>query len=486
MQDLKGKVIRGGLARLCAQGAGFALRVGSLVILSRLLSPKDFGLVGMVTAFTGVFQLFRDFGLGSAAVQHTTVTEEQNSTLFWINLLLGALLSVIALAMAPAIAAFYREPQLAGLTAALGMGFVFGAAGNQHAVRLMRQMRFTALAVINVVSSAIGIAIAIYGAEAGYGYWALVSMSISTPIISTLGLWLTTGWVPGMPRRGNGMLGMMRFGGSLTLINLLMYAAYNADKVMIGRFWGADAIGIDGRAYQLINIPTDNLNSAVGEVAFSALSRLKDDHARFRNYFLKGFSLVLGLTLPITIACALFADDAVFVLLGPNWQEAAMIVRLLAPTITIFAIVNPLGWLVFSLGLASRGLKVAPVLAVVMIGSYAVALPYGPRGVALAYSVALTLWVIPLIRICVHGTMVSVRDILAAVSRPLASGILAGGAAFGVRMICGEFLPPLPRLILEGCILIIVYFGLLFFVAGQKSLYLSVLGGLRKPASAVE
>ena len=484
MEDLKGKVIRGGLARLCAQAAGFVLRIGSLLILSRLLSPRDFGLVAMVTAFTGVLGLFRDFGLGSAAVQHTTVTDEQNSTLFWINILLGAILSVTALAAAPAIAAFYREPRLLGLTAALGMGFLFGAAGNQHTVVLMRQMRFTALAVINVVSSAMGIIIAVYGAEAGYGYWALVSMSLATPAVSTVGLWLATGWIPGMPRRGTGIRSMLRFGGSITLINLLVYAGYNADKVMIGRFWGVYAVGIYGRAYQLINIPTENLNSAVGEVAFSALSRLQHDPVRFRSYFLKGFSLVLGLTLPITIACALFADDVVAVLLGPNWQGAAMIVRLLSPTITIFAIINPLGWLVFSLGLTVRGLKVAPVLATGMIASYAVALPYGPQGVAFAYSAALTLWVIPHIWICVHGTMISVRDILVAVSRPLASGIFAGGIALGARMIWGEGLLPLPRLIIECTILFSAFFMVLFFVAGHKALYLDVLGGLRKPSSA--
>lgn len=129
MHDLKVKVIRGGLARLCAQGVSFILRVGSLVILARLLNPKDFGLVGMVTAFTGILVLFGDFGLGSAAIQHTTVTEEQKSTLFWINLLLGALLSFLTLAMAPAIAAFYREPQLFGVTAVLGIGFFFRRCG---------------------------------------------------------------------------------------------------------------------------------------------------------------------------------------------------------------------------------------------------------------------------------------------------------------------------------------------------------------------
>jgi PST family polysaccharide transporter len=483
MHDLKVKVIRGGLARLCAQGVSFILRLGSLVILARLLNPKDFGLVGMVTAFTGFLALFGDFGLGSAAIQHTTVTEEQKSTLFWINVLLGALLSLLTLAMAPAIAAFYREPQLFGVTAVLGTGFFFGAAGAQHTVLLMRQMRFTALAVVNVISLAASIAVAIYLAKASYGYWALVSMSITPSIIGTIGLWLSTGWVPGMPRRQAGIRSMIRFGGSLTFINLLVYAAYNADKVMIGRFWGADAIGIYGRAFQIINIPTDNLNAAVGEVAFSALSRLKDDPVRFRSYFLKGFSLVLGVTLPITIVCTLFADDVVFVLLGPKWQDAAAIIRLLAPTIAVFAIINPLGWLVFSLGLVGRALKVAPVLATIMITAYAVALPYGPKAVAFAYSAMLTLWLIPHICVCVHGTMISVRDILVAVSRPLASGLLAGGVAFGVGIICGQFLSPLPRLVLESGLLLTVFFGVLLFVLGQKSLYLDLLAGLR-PSSA--
>src|SRR5271169_777458 len=107
MKNLKEKTIRGGVARLCSQGANFSLRLGSLMVLARLLGPKDFGLVGMVTAFTGILTLFRDFGLSAAAIQHTTVTEEQISTLFWINILLGALLGLVTVAIAPAIAAFY-------------------------------------------------------------------------------------------------------------------------------------------------------------------------------------------------------------------------------------------------------------------------------------------------------------------------------------------------------------------------------------------
>ena len=486
MHDLKGKTIRGGLARLSAQGAGFLLRVGSLMVLARLLEPKDFGLVGMVTAFTGVLNLFRDFGLSSAAVQRTTVTDEQISTLFWINMLAGTVLGLLLLALAPAIAAFYHEPRLVGVTAVLAAGFIFNGAGVQHSVLLQRQMRFTAMAVIGVGSLIVGTAIAIGGAKAGYGYWALVVMTVSFPLTNTIGLWLTTGWVPGMPHRRTGIRSMMRFGGTLTLNGLVAYVAYNSEKVLIGRSWGAAAIGLYGRAYQLINIPTDNLNSAVGEVAFSALSRLQDDPRRLRSYFLKGYSLVMAMTLPITIACFLFANDVVFVLLGPKWKDAVAIFRLLAPTILIFALINPLGWLLFSLGLVRRSLKIALVFAPLIIGGYVMGLPYGPKGVALAYSVVMTLWVVPHIVWCVHGTAVSFRDILLAVSRPLASGILAGGLAFGVRLICGQLLSPLPRLVLESGVLFVTFLWMLLFVAGQKSLYLDLLRGLKGPSSVKE
>lgn len=455
------------------------------MVLARLLGPKDFGLVGMVTAFTGVLTIFRDFGLSSAAVQRTTVTDEQISTLFWINMFVGVLLGIVVVAAAPAIAAFYHEPRLFGVTAILALGFLFNAAGIQHSVLLQRQMRFTTLAVIGVVSLTVSTAIAIGGAKAGYGYWALVAMTVALPLTATIGYWLTTSWVPGMPHRRTGIRSMMRFGGTLTLNGLVAYLAYNSEKVLIGRFWGADAIGIYGRAYQLINIPTDNLNSAVGEVAFSALCRVQDDPSRLKSYFLKGYSLVLGLTLPITIACALFADDIVFILLGPKWKDAAAIFRLLAPTVAIFAIINPLGWLLSSIGLVARGLKIALAFAPVMIAGYVMGLPYGPKGVAFAYSTVMTLWVIPLIAWCVHGTVITLRDILLAVSRPLTSGVVAGGLAFVVRLAYGQFLSPFPRLILEGIILLVTYLGILLFVTGQKSLYLDLLRGLRSP-SAVE
>ena len=486
MKDLKRKTIRGGAAKICAQAANLLLRTGSLMILARLLDPKDFGLVGMVTAVIGVFSVFRDFGLSAAAVQRMTVTEDQASTLFWINLLVGAMLALLALALAPLVVVFYHEKRLLGVTAVLATAFLFNAAGVQHSSMLERQMRFITLSVIDIVSLLVSTAIGIGMALRGWGYWALVATTTVTPIVYTIGVWMTTAWIPGRPRKQSGIRSMLRFGGTVTLNGLVMYIASNFEKVLLGRFWGVDALGIYGRAYQLINIPTDNLNSAAGGVAFAALSRLQDDPDRLKSYFLKGYSLVLTLTVPITFTCALFANDLIAVFLGPKWHSAAGVFRLLAPTTLAFAILNPLGWLLNALGLVGRGLKIALVLGPVMIAGYLVGLRYGPTGVASAYSTVMFLSLIPLIAWVTRGTIISVGDILLTVSRPLLSGIVAAGLVFGLQLFYGPQLPPLPRLVIGVSLVLSIYAGMLLYVMGQKPFYVSLVRGFMTPSPIEE
>jgi O-antigen/teichoic acid export membrane protein len=488
MKDLKAKTIRGGAARMMAQIANFVFRIGSVMIMARLLLPQDFGLVGMVTAFTGVLNLFRDFGLSTATVQREEVTDQQLSTLFWINTLVGTVLAVCALIFAPLVVRIYHEPRLLPITMVLSLGFLFNALGVQHTAILQRELRFTALAVINVASLVVSTIVAMGMAKLGFGYWALVAQTVTLPLTTTIGVFIAAGWFPGRPHYGDEIRSMMKFGGTLTLNGLVVYIGYNMDKVLLGRYWGAEDLGLYGRAYQLISIPTDNLNQSVGEVAFSALSRVQNDRPRLKSYFLKGYSLVLGMTIPITIMCAVFANDLISVLLGPKWVSAVPIFRLLAPTILIFAMINPLAWLMFALGMVKRSLQVALVLAPVVMCGYFAGLHYwaqmgmhnGPEGVALGYSAIMILWVIPHIAWCVKDTGVSLGDILVTVGRPLFSGLVGVALAFGIHHFCIPIMPALPRLVIAGVVLMCVYVAILFFVMGQKALYLDVLQGFRK------
>lgn len=485
MKDLKEKVLHGGLAKMLAQVTMFALRLGSLMVLARLLSPQDFGLVAMVTAVTGMLNLFRDFGLSMAMVQRKTVTQDLLSTLFWINMLVGVILAIFVLALSPFIASFYNEPRLEAITAALAVSFVFNAAGLQHIAILERGIRFTTLALIDVFSLLVASALGIVMALKGFGYWSLLAMAVTIPLVSTACAWKTTGWVPGRPRRRVGMRSIFQFGATTTLIGLVVYVAYNLEKILLGRFWGAEAIGIYGRAYQLVNIPVDNLNNAAGGLAFSALSRLQDDPERFRSYFLKGYSLVLTLTIPTAVAFALLANDIILVVLGAKWKDATPILRALAPTVVVFALINPLSWLLFPLGLVGRSLKLALVLAPLVIAGYLIGLPYGPIGVAVGFSAALVVWVVPHILWCVHGTVVSAEDIFWVAGKPLLSGLIAGVVVFGIQAL-GLEMVPLVRLCLGCTLLFGIHFWIIMFVMGEKDVYLNLVRGLLKPGAAIQ
>jgi len=485
MSELTETVLRSGLARVCAQAANFAVRIGSIVVFARLLSPKDFGFVGMVTAITGMLSLLRDFGLSSATVQRSHVTEEQLSSLFWFNLLFGAILGLGVVALAPVVARFYDEPRLFWVTVSLSAALIFSAAGVQHTAILQRQMRFTTLSIIDVGSLVVSTFVGIGMAAAGLRYWALVANTVSLPLVNTACLWLVVRWKPGKPGMDVATRSMLRYGGTISLLRLITYVTSNLDKVLLGRFWGADALGFYGRAYQLINIPTLLLNSAVAEVGFALLARVQHDRGRVKSYFLKSYALALAMTIPITICAGAFAPDLVAVLLGPQWQQVGPILRLLAPTILAFALTDPLTWLLYSQGMLERSVRVATVFTPAVIAGYLIGLPFGPRGVALGYSTAIVLSIVPRVAWAVHGTGISLRDLARAASAPLIAGATAVPAGLALQLLPQHALAPLPRLVLDSTVLFGVYAVVLLYVLRQKTFYFGLLRTiLRSPNEA--
>jgi O-antigen/teichoic acid export membrane protein len=254
---------------------------------------------------------------------------------------------------------------------------------------------------------------------------------------------------------------------------------------LLGRFWGVEARGIYGRAYQLVNIPSDSLNSSAGGVIFAALSRLQDEAARLRSFFVKGYSLMLSITVPITLMCALFGNDIIGVFLGHKWNSAIPVFRLLAPTTLCLGIRAPLGWLLASCGLVGRGLRMTLVTVPILVTAYALGMPWGPKGVATAYSAAMILLVVPMIAWARRGTPVLLRDLLLAIGRPPLSGIAAGGLAFGLQFIWSA-LRPLPRLMLSGAVVSSVYLGVLLYVRRQKHFFVEVLRGIFKSSTTEE
>lgn len=484
MQNLRNAAVRGGVAKLFAQTFNAALRIGTMVVLARLLNPADFGLVAMVTSIVSVLNMVRDFGLSTATIQRSTVTDEQLSTLFWINVMVGIALMAITLAGAPSIAAFYREPKLFSISMALATTFLLNAVGIQHAALLRRQMRFGELAFIETAalsgSTAVGICLAAFG----FGYWALVFMSISQVTIFSVLVWKRSEWRPGKPGRSVGVGSMIKLGGIVTANGIIMHVANNLDKVLLGRFWGPEPLGNYGRAQTLLSFPTDSLNSAVGTVLLSALSRVKNQEERWRNYFLKAYSLLLAVTFPVTAICALFAAEIILTVFGAKWSDAIPLFRCLAPSVLVIAMINPISSLLISRGLLERSLRMALALAPVMIIGFCVGLCWGAVGAAIGLSSGLLLWVVPHLAWAVHNTPVGLKDILGAIARPFGASVVAAIAAGSLVHFQFEALIPAARLTIGVLLFLAIYAAWFFLVMKQWSLVSHVLKTFREGSTS--
>jgi O-antigen/teichoic acid export membrane protein len=477
IEELRRKSVRGGLVAVAAQGGKVLLQTGTLILMARLLSPDDFGLTGMAATLTGFLSFFRDAGLSAATVQRLEVTHEQISTLFWINLAVGVGLAACTILLAPAVVRFYCEPRLYWITIVIGTTFIFNGVSAQHGALMSREMRFATQARIDLTALALSSAVGIVMAFLGWRYWSLVGMAVVGPIVSAAGVLRAVSWAPGPPRRGVGVQSMLRFGGLTTCNSLLVYLAWNAQNILLGRFWGAHALGLYGRAFQLATLPVEQFSSTLGVVAVSGLSAVQHDADRLSRSFLRGYSLLVSATIPIAIACPLFADEIIHVLLGDKWMGVAPIFRLLAPTSLVFALANPLSWLVTATGRIGRAVGLTAATTPVVIVGVLLGVNHGPTGVAVGYSAAMLLIFIPIAAWSKQGTAIAWLDLWNVTKRPFLAGLLAGAVGFALKITLGAVLAPLLVLAL-GVALVFTVYACALVAMGQKKLYLDLLAEL--------
>ena len=328
--DFARKSVRSGAVALTSQATQFALQFAGTVILARLLTPDDFGLVSMATAVVLFAQVLRDAGLYTATVQAGSISQQQVSALFWVNVLISALLGGCLLALAPAVASFFHQPELVGVTAVLAAAFLLGGFATQHQALLNRNMMFRSLAVIQAGSQLTYLIAAIALAFAGFGYWALVYGTIASALMGLCLALLLCRWRPGRPRITVGAGAMLRFGGHVLGYNVVTYFARNADSILIGRALGADALGLYSRAYNLFMMPLLNIGNPLQQVGLPALSQLAEWPDRFARYYLKLLGFVALFTVPIAAVCIIEGAFLVRLLLGPQWMGAVPVFRLLA------------------------------------------------------------------------------------------------------------------------------------------------------------
>lgn len=397
LESISGRTARGGAVTVVSHGLKFAVSIIATSILARLLTPQDYGLIGMVAVVTNFVGMFKDLGLSLATVQRPEVTRSQVSTLFWLNVILSVVTMIILVMIAPSISWFYGEPRLKSIAIVSAVGFVIGGLTVQHEALLKRQMRFYALSTISVAAMISGYAVGILLAWFGFRFWALVYSQLALLLTNALLVWLVCRWRPGRPSRNTGIRTMLSFGGHITAYSTINYFSKNADNILIGKFWASAPLGLYNKAAQLVGLPTDQVTEPLMGVVIPTLSRLAESAERYRNAYLRIMEKILILVMPTVGLIIVTSDWLVAIVLGGQWKEAGPILLFMSIAGLFQPMVPTAGWLLVSQGRGRDMLHWSLINAPISILSIVAGLKWGALGVAASYTMGRILIAHPLL-----------------------------------------------------------------------------------------
>ncbi|MDP9126710.1 MAG: lipopolysaccharide biosynthesis protein [Pseudomonadota bacterium] len=451
-----------------------ACQFASVIVLSRLLSPSDFGLIAMTGPVVGFLALFQDLGLNQATVQKPDLEHEEVNAFFWINTGAGLLLALILIAISPLVGVYYNEPRVVVLTAAVGFQVFISGLGNQQSAILQRRMEFGVLAKTGTLGAVTGLLTAIIWAMVFKNYWAIYAGSVVGTVIPIIGVWRASGWMPTRPRRVPGLGHMLSFGAGITSFNVSSFIARNTDNLLIGRSWGNNELGLYDRAYKLLLFPLQRIIDPMTGVMVPVLSRLTEEPERYRSIFVRALSQLTLATWPGIVCATVLADPMIPTLLGKNWADAVPMFVPLAFAGLLQVVNGHASWLFISQGRAGEYARFGMINAITSVISFLIGLPYGGVGVATAYSVREYLLTPFLWWYVTRTGPVQYANVIKAIVPQVVSVAVAGAALLGLKRAMPDSNPWF--LLIVGGVLSysLVALTMLLFAEGRETLKQSI------------
>jgi O-antigen/teichoic acid export membrane protein len=426
-QQIRKLAVQGAGATSIAQGLGMGLQILSTLVLARMLTPSDFGIVTMVTTFSLLFMNAGGNGFTEAILQRKELPRSLANNIFWINFGTGLAFTLLFAAMGTGMAHFYGNPRVTRVALALSLTVILTSTSVVPLALLMRGLRFPVVYANQMFARFFSILVSVLFAWLGWGYWALVIGALAQPLSESIGAWTLCGWLPGLPRRVEGT-------GSIVVFALKVYGRFsfnyfarNVDNVLIGWRFNAQSLGLYKKAYDLFSFSA--IIQSFTNVAVSALSRFADDANRYKKHLMSALSVWSFLGMGVGGVITLCGTDFIRILLGPRWEYAGQIFTYFGPGFGIMFIYGIHGWIHLSLGKPGRWFRWAVLEFVVTSLMFVIALRWGPAGVASAWSVSLAILVIPSLYYAGKPVALEISAIVAAVWKFVVASLVAGSAS---------------------------------------------------------
>jgi PST family polysaccharide transporter len=420
--------VRSAGVTVLSQGVSFAVQMIATVVLARLLTPADFGVVTIVTTFSLLLVSFGQIGIPEAVVQREEIDHFLTSNLFWMNVGAALLLTIAFAAAGSLLARLYGDPRLAQVAVGVSPTICVTSLGILHLALLKRAMRFSEVAANDFASRIVSVAVTILLGWLGWGYWALVAGAVAQAVATSIGAWTLCRWVPSLPRGAAGTGSTVRFAMSVYGRWTVDYLAQNMDNLLVGWRFGSGSLGSYKKAYDLFALPSSQLLS-VYPVAVATLSRLNRDAAQYRRYFLGGLSLLALLGMGIGADLTLVGKDLVRLVLGPGWGLSGEMFMFFGPGIGIMLIYGTHGMIHLSIGTTTRYIRWGIIEFTVTGLLFLLALPWGPTGIAGAWTASFWILIVPAFWYAGKPIHLGITPVLAAIWKYAVASFVAGCAS---------------------------------------------------------
>lgn len=330
--SLKEKTINGviwnSISNFSVKGIDFVVGI----ILARLLTPSEFGLIGTITIFLVLSEVFINSGFNQALIRKQDCTQKDYSTAFFFNLSVAILLFFLLLITAQPISSFFKEPQLKPLIQVLGLGLIISSLTLVQRSILVKRIDFKLQTKINLVASILSGILGVYLAFAGFGVWSLVARSISNRGLISLFLWIWNRWRPDWIFNKESFQNLFGFGSKLLLSGLIGTLLNNLNYLIIAKYFSAQELGYFTRAEMFKKLPSENVSSIITTVAYPVLAKVQNDNILLKRYFRKMFTNTFFIIIILMVGLAAISESLILTLIGDKWLPSVVLLQLLCFT----------------------------------------------------------------------------------------------------------------------------------------------------------
>ncbi len=461
LEGLQRRAVRGAAFSVANQVAILSANIGTMWIAARHLAPAEVGLVSVAISLNAFLTLFRDGGFSGALIQRKELTEREVSSVFWLGLIVGAILAAGMVAFSGPIAIWYAQPRLAAIVSCVALPVMANAVASVQVAQLRRNLCFGRLLMVEGGSVVVASICAVVAIVLGAGIWALVIRMIVAPILTMLCCWLLCSWRPTAVFSCAALKGLWSFGGYLFLATLAGYGIGRLDGVIITGLAGVAAAGTFLMARTLAMMTLDDIISAVARVMFPVFSAVQDDAATIRSGFRSGVRSLAALLYPVVAGLVVITPDAVPVALGADWLAAIPLIQIVALQGLIVCVNYPAGQILCARGYGRLHLALAVARGAGVVIGIVIGCQWGALGVAVS-------WTIVRYTVAPVALLFAARDLefplsrlFSDVWRPAVAAGIAGGAVFAMARTWQAWgWPPGAVLIVSEAVLGIVAYSL--------------------------